>query len=100
MWYIQNLERTLQDGVVLTADWVCYSFEAGYKGYRHGFCRLPLTIPVTDPAFIPYEKLTEPTVLKWVFEALGEEGIREAEAHVKAQIELQANPVIASGLPW
>jgi hypothetical protein len=47
---------------------------------------------------IPYADLTQEEVLGWIWES----GVdKEAtEAAVAAQIELQKNPVSATGVPW
>jgi hypothetical protein len=47
---------------------------------------------------VPYASLTKETVLGWIWA----NGVDKAavEASLEAQIELQKNPVTATGVPW
>ena len=54
-------------------------------------------------AFIPYDQLTQATVIGWVQAALGEQGIANFEANVQGQINSILNPPVSpmnTPLPW
>ena len=53
--------------------------------------------------FIPYDQLTEATVLQWVFDSLGADGIANFEANVQGQINSMITPPVSpqnTPLPW
>jgi hypothetical protein len=53
--------------------------------------------------FIPYQNLTEETVIGWVQNQLGEDGINSYKAKTQAIIDEKANPPlipIYTPLPW
>jgi len=54
--------------------------------------------------FIPYNELTEETVITWVFSDLGEEEmnkmIAELESAIDKRIYEKENPPFIQGLPW
>ena len=61
--------------------------------------------PVSDAqaGFTPYSSLTEATVIGWVQESLGEQGIANFEANVQGQINSLENPPVSpttQPLPW
>ena len=88
-WTISTLEYDLtENNSVITAHWRCTATDdAG------GFSADP---EATD--FVPYAELTEEVVLGWCFE----DGIDQVatEASLQSNIDLQAAPVKASGVPW
>ena len=51
----------------------------------------------SDPAYIPYESLTEADVLAWVYESVDKEA---TEAALAANIEDQKSPKTVAGVPW
>ena len=61
--------------------------------------------PVSDAqaGFVPYAQLTQATVIGWVQESLGEQGIANFEANVQGQINSLENPPVSpttQPLPW
>jgi len=53
--------------------------------------------------FIPYDQLTQETVVGWVQSNLGEQGIANYEANVQGQIDSMINPPVSpqnTPLPW
>lgn len=53
--------------------------------------------------FIPYNELTQDTVIGWVQANLGEQGIANYEANVNGQIASMQNPPVSPALtplPW
>ena len=53
--------------------------------------------------FVPYEDLTEATVIGWIQAELGVDGVANIEACIQGQIDSQANPPVVpqnTPLPW
>lgn len=96
-WTISQLDRSLPDGTVLTAHWRCSGTDGAFIGSVYSSQTLPAKDP-SDPTFIPYDDLTEAEVLNWIWGA----GVSKetTEAAVQAQIDVQANPTSATGVPW
>ena len=90
-WKISQLDRKTADGFVTTAHWTCSGQDGEFSGSVYSTCSFEGELTV------PYEQLTEATVLGWVWQSVDKEA---TEAAVAAQIEAQKNPVQASGLPW
>ena len=107
-WTISTLEYDLQpsdmDGAVIVAHWRCNAEKTTgegddavtYGASSYGTCGFS-----PDPSaegYIPYADLTEAEVLGWCWT----EGVDKdaTEANLQANIDLQINPVTASGVPW
>lgn len=90
-WRISQLDRNTADGFVTTAHWICSGVDGDFSGSVYASCGFDGELS------IPYESLTEATVLEWVWAKVDKTA---TEAAVLAQIEAQKNPVSASGTPW
>ena len=90
-WKISQLDRKTADGFVTTAHWTCSGQDGDFSASVYATCSFEGELTV------PYEQLTEATVLSWVWQSVDKEA---TEAAVAAQIEAQKNPVTATGLPW
>lgn len=90
-WRVSQLDRNTADGFVTTAHWTCSATDGDFSGSVYASCGFDGELS------IPYESLTEATVLEWVWAKVDKEA---TEAAVLAQIEAQKNPVTASGTPW
>lgn len=99
IWTIVNLERNTADGGVTTAHWrVTEENIADGRTYTaSNYGAEMFSYDSSDPAFIPYEQLTEADVLTWVWGVVGKD---EIEARLIADIEEQKSPKISSGIPW
>ena len=51
----------------------------------------------SSPDFVPYDDLTEATVMQWLEDALD---LTELENKLEGFIAEQKNPVVEKGLPW
>ena len=91
VWTVSSLDRDVATGFVTTAHWQCTGTDGEYSASVYASCGFDGELSV------PYDSLTEETVLAWVWESVDKEA---TEAAVAAQIEAQKNPVSASGLPW
>jgi len=90
-WTVSQLDRNTSDGFVTTAHWQCTGVDGDYSASVYASCGFDGELSV------PYESLTEETILGWVWEQVDKEA---TEAAVLAQIEAQKNPVTAAGVPW
>ena len=92
-WNISQLDRQTSDGFVTTAHWQANATDGDYSASVYSTCSWS-----EGTATIPYADLTKETVLGWIWA----NGVDKAatEAALNAQIELQKNPVKATGVPW
>jgi len=93
VWNISQLDRQTSDGFVTTAHWQANATDGDYSASVYSTCSWS-----DGTATIPYADLTKETVLGWIWA----NGVDKAatEAALNAQIELQKNPVTATGVPW
>jgi hypothetical protein len=59
-WTIVNMERDAQTGFVSTVHWTCSDVDGDYSGSTYG------SLGLQGELTIPYEDLTEATVIGWV----------------------------------
>ena len=97
-WSVQNMTRDLSSGFVINVAWACTASAEGAGGAFYGGTTTYTNDP-SEPGFIPYDQLTEATVLGWVYEGLGDQKA-EIEATLTAKVEKQLNPTTANGVPW
>ena len=98
-WTIADLEYDLTENKsVITAHWRCTAtadsgeFSAG----SYGTCGFSADPAATD--FVQYADLTEALVLRWCYADTVNRGA--IEDSLQANLDLQAAPVKASGVPW
>ena len=95
-WTIKLLEYTNNDDkAVLVAHWGCEFVDGDYSASSYGTCGF--SPDPSDPAYIPYESLTEADVLAWVYESVDKDSV---EASLAANIEDQKAPQTVVGTPW
>ena len=107
-WTIATLEYDLQppdmDGAVIVAHWRVNAEETTgegddavtYTASSYGTCGF--SPDPEAPGYVPYADLTETEVLGWCWS----DGVDKdaTETSLQANIDLQINPVTASGVPW
>jgi len=91
VWDISQLDRQTSDGFVTTAHWQATATDGKYSASVYSTCSWSGEPTAT------YASLTKDIVLGWVWESVDKE---VTEASLAAQIELQKNPVKATGVPW
>jgi len=94
-WNIKQLERNIVDGGVITAHWEAIGTQNVYTAVVRNTCSF--TPNPADTDFIPYDELTEATVLGWVWEQVGKTDI---ESIISTKLDAQINPQTESGTPW
>ena len=92
-WTITTLDREVSNGFVTTAHWTATATDGDYTASIYSTCSWAEGTPT-----IPYDSLTQETVLGWVW-ANGVDKTATEDA-LAANIALQKNPVTAQGLPW
>ena len=93
VWNISQLDRQTSDGFVTTAHWQANATDGNYSASVYSTCSWS-----DGTATIPYADLTKETVLGWIWaNGVDKDAV---EAALAAQIELQKNPVKATGVPW
>ena len=92
-WTISQLDRNTSNGFVTTAHWQATAVDGEHTASIYS------TASWADGTVnTPYADLTQATVLGWVW-ANGVSN-EATETALAAQIELQKNPVQATGTPW
>ena len=92
-WTISTLDRNVATGFVNCAHWQATAVDGDYSASIYSTCGWAEGTPT-----IPYADLTQETVLNWVW-ANGVDK-QATEDALTAQIDLQKNPVQATGTPW
>lgn len=95
---INTLERTTQDGIVYCVHFTVAAADETYSSSAYG--TIPLAAPAEGDPVIPYAELTEEVVLGWTKDALGAEQVAALEARLQTELDEQAAPTKAAGIPW
>ena len=94
-WAIANLEHETADGFVYVAHYTISAKNTAYSASAYG------SIGFERPdSLIPYSDITEKMVVEWVKDALTEEKVEQIEEALQAQLDEQAAPTRAAGVPW
>jgi hypothetical protein len=93
LWQITQTDYQTADGFITTAHWTASAVDGDYSASIYSTCSFAAATPS-----IPYASVTEAEVLNWIWS----NGVSKdaTEAALAAQIELQKNPVVATGTPW
>ena len=92
-WTISTTNYEVSNGFIQTAHWQCNATDGDYTASIYSTCSWADGSPT-----VPYADVTEAEVLQWCWDS----GVsKEAtEAALAQNIELQKNPVTATGTPW
>ncbi len=94
-WTIPTCEHDIETGGITVAHWRVSAVDGDYTASSYGTCGF--TPDATDPAFKPYDEVTEAEVLAWVHASVDKDA---TEAALAAKIEADKNPTSAAGTPW
>ena len=102
-WSINALYTVQQPNpdYIVNALWTLSGVDGQYSASIDG--NTQFKVKPSDPSFVPYDQLTEATVIGWVQASLGEQGIANYEANVQGQINSKINPPVSPAntpLPW
>ena len=92
-WTVENMERRATDGMVIAVSWRVSETQDDVSAHT---CENTYFDTAGDP-FIPYEQLTENTVLAWV---QATDHAQAVAADVHARVLAAQNPTVLSGVPW
>jgi hypothetical protein len=93
-WTISTTNFDVATGFITTAHWQCTATDGEYTANPiYSTCSWAAGTPT-----VPYADVTEAEVLDWCWAS----GVDKdaTEAALAANIELQKNPVTATGTPW
>ena len=92
-WTITQTNYETTNGFIFTAHWTATAVDEGYTASIWSTCSWQPGTPT-----IPYASVTMQEVLDWCYAS----GVDKdaTEAALAQQIELQKNPVTATGTPW
>jgi DNA polymerase III delta subunit len=101
-WKIINTKRLQENETVIE---VIFSLTIDNGSVSHqSKGSVKLERDENSPEFIPYKDLTENTLIQWVQQVLGEEGIASIEERILRVLpaieQKQNQPAIETGLPW
>jgi hypothetical protein len=92
-WTITQTDYEVSNGFITTAHWTASAVDGDYTASIYSTC----SFAAAEPA-IPYADVTEAEVLDWCWD----NGVDKdaTEVALAQNIELQKNPVTATGVPW
>jgi len=92
-WTITQTDYETANGFITQAHWTATAVDEGYTASIWSTCSWANGTPT-----IPYASVTMDEVLNWCYAS----GVDKdaTEAALAQQIELQKNPVTATGTPW
>ena len=93
-WTIDSLERFTADDRVHTVHYTVLAEDGVYSA------SISNTASLNGEVSVPYADLTEETVISWIKEQFFSETLDQLEAILQAQLDEQATPTQASGVPW
>lgn len=96
------MEHNVSDGGVIVVHWQCTDSETvgddTYSARSYGTSSF--TYDASSPDFVPYDDLTEPVVLQWVWDDMGVDEVVRIQESLHSNIEEQKNPTTEDGVPW
>ena len=96
-WAIASCDRTTADGIVFTVHYTVAANDGTYSSSAYG----SIGLEQPEGNVIPYADLTPELVIGWVQAKLGgDEKVAEIETALQAQLDEQAAPAKAAGVPW
>jgi hypothetical protein len=92
-WTVSETNYETSNGFIFTAHWQCTAVDGDFTASIYSTC----SFAAAEPS-IPYADVTMQEVLDWCWS----NGVDKAatEAALAQNIELQKNPVTATGTPW
>ena len=93
-WAIANLDRNTSDGKVIVAHYTVSAKNDTYSAGAYG------SLGFNGEITTPFSELTEQQIVGWVTDSLGEEKVTEVELALQKQLDEQAAPSVAAGVPW
>ena len=98
VWKIEEMERQLDGGGVITAHYRVFATEGETSVSSYG--SESFTPDPQSPDFVPYENLTEEIVLGWIKEQLTDLKVTQIEGQLASVLDQKINPTTSVGRPW
>jgi hypothetical protein len=92
-WTITDTNYETKNGFITTAHWTASAVDGDYTASIYSTCSWADGSPT-----VPYADVTMQEVLDWCWASGVDKGATEAA--LAQNIELQKNPVTATGTPW
>jgi len=92
-WAIASCDRTTTDGIVFTVHWTLSANDGTYASSAYG----SIGLEQPEDNIIPYADLTPEIVIGWTQDRLD---VAAIEAALQSQLNEQAAPTKATGVPW
>jgi hypothetical protein len=92
-WTITQTNYEVSNGFITTAHWTATAVDGDYTASVYSTCSWADGTPT-----IPYNQVTMQEVLEWCWASGVDKNATEAA--LAQNIELQKNPVTATGTPW
>lgn len=98
-WAVNTMDRRLSNGAVEIVHYTVKASDGTYSSGAYGDVQLDQ--PESDDELTPYSDLTEAWAIAATQAKLGgAERVKEIEAALQTQIDLQRTPVTGQGVPW
>lgn len=94
-WSITDLEYKTEDGYIVRPFWQLAGTQGPHTAYVNG----SLSFDDGTPS-VPFESVTEETVISWVMDAIGDTEVTNLETALSQKLEQLNNPVFSFGRPW
>lgn len=99
-WEIHNLNRTINEGLIVTASYFCKTDYSGEFARTVGEVVLPYKDP-SDNDFISYDNLTQDIVLGWITGSLDTAAMySNHSASIAETIAYKNSITTEDGTPW
>jgi hypothetical protein len=95
-WSIRDLERDVNTGGVVKVQWRCTA--QGETRSTNIVGTVDLQPDSTSNSFIPFDQLTEETVINWVLSVPGLQ--QDTEDLATRKVSDIASPTLENGMPW
>ena len=103
-WKVLNLKRQIESGYVYSVD---FAINGSNSFHTH---QMTASLGLEKPEnLVPYEDLTETTILKWIQDKLNAENAKDKirnpssadlEKQMEGIIQEKTKPTLGDGVPW
>jgi len=93
---ITQMDRLTANGAVTVVHWTASQTDGDYTASVYNTA----SFPEVEGTMVPYADLTEETVIGWVKNSLGAEGVAAIDFALANNIAEQKAPKMAAGVPW
>jgi len=102
-WEVTGLKTTTLNNtpnVVVQTYWKKIGTEGEHTGIFSGATPFSANTMPAGTTFVPFEQLTEETVLTWIQAVVVDSYEEHVNGKIQEQIDYKKNPVVEATLPW